>query len=341
MDYGGEILRYLRLSFRSMGVKLYFLIGVLAISYFMLLLFYGETVRSHHFMTAAIHFSPESTAEGDVMSLQQWDAVCDTFDQYKGQIEGHIYASVALVPQKGDLYSSLYYFRGGNNSFTKEQYQSCVKLIKTNKKQKQITFGNSVFEVQHWDSEYSEIPVTPVAKEQLPIQNLSFICGCMSAGTYRQLKEKLQKIFPAYRCTVEQIDQVIELERQKTYLFLLVVFVCIFNVALAYQYIIQKQRYHIVIYRLCGCRRYWLYFFSVCEITLLFLVSFLLAAAAYRLLYPQMYHLGMVSLRQGMELLYFGAAGIICGMITILFLLLCSIRLIRKPVKELYQGEVE
>lgn len=334
-------MKYIRLSFQSMGVKLYFLIGVLAISYFMLLLFYGETVRSHHFMTATIHFSPENIAQGETITLRQWDAVCDTFEQYEGQMEGHIYASVALVPQKGDLYSSLYYFRGGSNSFTKEQYQSCVKLIKTNKTQKQITFGTSVFQVQHWDSKYSEIPVTTVAKEKLPVQNLSFICGCMSAGTYRQLKKNLQKIFPAYRCMVEQMDQVIKLEWQKTYLFLLVVFVCIFNVALAYQYIIQKQRYHIVIYRLCGCRRHRLYFFSICEIVLLFLVSFLLAVASYYLLYPQMYHLGVVSLRQGMELLYFGAAGIICGMITILFLMLCSIGLIRKPVKELYQGEVE
>lgn len=328
-------MKYVILSLRSMGAKLYIMLFVLVISFFMLLLFYGEVVRNHHFILSMMYFTVPDK-EGQVLTSEQWEAICRTFEKYDQKIEGDAYATITLSPEGEEIYSSQYFFQGGENSFTEEQYRSCAKIIKTSKKAKKLQIGSTWFTVQHWDSKYSEIPITTVVSEQLPVWNIEIVSGCMGGKDYKSMANKMQKILPSYRCTVTQMDQIIQMEWKKTYLFFAAVLVSIFNVALIYQYIVQEQRYHIVIYRLCGSRRYQLYFISLIEIMLLFAVSFAAAMAGYYLLYSGMYRLGIVSLRNTMSVSYVATAGILCGIITVLFLLLCSTNSIRRPVKELY-----
>lgn len=328
-------MKYILLSLRSMKGKLYIMLFVLSVSFFMLLLFYGETVRNHHFVLSTVHFKCQK-AQGEELTTQQWKDVCRAFREYEDKIEGEAYVSVTLRPQGEDIYSSLYYFQGEKNTFTKEQYETCAKIIKTDKEAKELKIGSTLLSAQHWDSGYSEIPITTVAKEKFPIWDISIVCGCMSGNDYKNLGDRLQKILPSYSCSVDQVDQVIQMERQKTYLFLVAVLVSIFNIALIYQYIMQAQRYHIIIYRLCGGRRHQLYAISLVVILMLFVVSFTVAVAGYLLFYPGMYRLGIVSLKNAMGIFYIGLAGVLCGLVTILLLMICSAGLIRRPVKELY-----
>ena len=328
-------MKYVILSLRSMGKKLYIMLFVLVISFYILLLFYGESVRNHHFVMSTMRFSAQEMGSG-VLTLSQWNAICKTFEDYRGKIEENVYVTMNLCPQGQNIYSSLYYFQGEENSFTKKQYQDCAKIIKTNQQVKEVQIGSTRLTAQQWDSGYSEIPITTVAKEQLPVWNFAIVCGSMSGRDYKTLANRLQKILPDYSCSVDQIHQVLKIERQKTYLFVVAVLVSVFNIGLIYQYIMQEQRYHTIVYRLCGCQKRQLYFISLMESMVFFVSSFALAAGVYFCTYSGMYRLGMVSLKNSLGISYVGTAAILCGVVTILLLVLCSAGTIRKPIKDLY-----
>ena len=224
----------------------------------------------------------------------------------------------------------------GKNTFSEKEYQSCAKIVKTNQKKEKLRIASTWFTAQHWDSPYNEIPITTVAANELPVQNISLVCGCTSGKDYKKLANQIQETFPSYNFRADQIDQVLGLERQKTCLFLIAVLVSLFNIALIYQYIMQEQRPHIILYQLCGCQKHQLYFISLAEAALMFAMPFAAAAAAYFLLYPAMYQLGIVSMQSAMGFSYTWTACLFCGIGTVLFFFPCSAALARKPIKESY-----
>lgn len=336
-------MKYVILSFQSMKAKLYVILFVLMLSFFILLLFYGETARNHHFILSTIYLSAKEEGKA-ALTTGQWEEICQTFKEYQGRMEGSVYVDLTLCSEGKelkDIYSSLYYFqwdgrKEGKNTFSEKEYQSCAKIVKTNQKKEKLRIASTWFTAQHWDSPYNEIPITTVAANQLPVQNISLVCGCMSGKDYKKLANQIQETFPSYNFRADQIDQVLGLERQKTCLFLIAVLVSLFNIALIYQYIMQEQSPHIILYQLCGCRKHQLYFISLTQAILLFIIPFTAAAVGYFLLYPTMYQLGIVSLQSAMGFSYTGTACLFCGMVTVLFFLLCSAALVRKPVRESY-----
>lgn len=326
---------YILKSFRCMGKKLYVLFFVLIISFFCLQIFYGETVRSHRFVTSLIGFRTEEP-NGTKFSLKQWNEVNSLFKEYDEKIEGKAYATVYFGNVGKNVIVSRYFFKGGKNSFTEDEYKSCVRIVKMPLDKKKIKIHGVDFKVQKWDDEYCDVPVTTAAKEEIPVLSISISCDTMGGNDYKTLVNRLQKILPDYQCSTDDSEKVVSLEMRKTYMFIAVVLISVFNVAFIYQYIIAEQKKRIAVYRLCGCSNLKLYTMSIIEIFVLFIISYFIATLLYYLSYNGIYKAGMVSLKYAPGMSYLLTAGGVSGIITVILMFICTFGTMNKAVKDMY-----
>ncbi|MDE6851349.1 MAG: hypothetical protein K2J67_02525 [Lachnospiraceae bacterium] len=350
-------MKYVWLSFRCMKYKLCILLFVLFVSFYSLLLFYGEIVRNHHFVQSSLYFSP---GEGLAVPFteEQWEGICRVFGQYRDGIEGDAYITLELTVEenvaeemekfvmgetsvKPWYFCSKYSFQEEWNTFTKEEYKAREKIVCSHRKEKKVQIAGKWYQVRQWDAGHSEIPITTVAAEKLPVKQIMMDCGCMSGNDYQGFRRKMQKILPEYDCTINVSDRLITLERQKTYLFAAAVLISVFNIALIYQFVMQEQKRRIMIYRICGCRSGQLYLLSLVEILFLFLASFLPAVLFYYAGYAGMYRLHALSLKQPPGAFYILLAGGICGVLSLLVLFFSFWQIYRRSVKELYVEGVD
>ena len=333
-------MKYVWLSFRCMKYKLCILLFVLFVSFYSLLLFYGESVRNHHFLQSSLYFSP---GEGQAVPFteEQWEEICRVFGQYRDGIEGDAYITLDLAVEenvdeemekfvmgeasvKPWCFSSKYFFREEGNTFTEEEYEAKEKIVCSHRKEKKVQIEGEWYQVRQWDAGHSEIPVTTAAAEKLPVKNIMMECGCMSGNDYQGFRRKMQDILSEYDCTVNVSGRLIALERQKTYLFAAAVLISVFNIAL-----------------ICGCRSGQLYLLSLLEILFLFLAGFLPAVLCYYAGYAGMYRMHVLSLKQPPGAFYILLAGGICGALSLLVLFFSFWQIYRRSVKELYVEGVD
>lgn len=350
-------MKYVWLSFRCMKYKLCILLFVLFVSFYSLLLFYGESVRNHHFVQSSLYFSPE---EGQAVPFteEQWEGICRVFGQYRDGIEGDAYITLELALEENAaeemekflmgetsvkpwFFCSKYSFQEEWNTFTEEEYETKKKIVCSHREEKKVQIEGEWYQVRQWDAGNSEIPVTTVAAEKLPVRQIMMDCGCMSGNDYQGFRRKMQEILSEYDCTINVSDRLIALERQKTYLFAAAVLISVFNIALIYQFVMQEQKRRIMIYRICGCRSGQLYLLSLAEILLLFLASFLPAVLCYYAGYAGMYRIHVLSLKQPPGAFYILLAGGICGALSLLVLFFSFWQIYRRSVKELYVEGVD
>lgn len=350
-------MKYVWLSFRCMKYKLCILLFVLFVSFYSLLLFYGESVRNHHFLQSSLYFSP---GEGQAVPFteEQWEEICRVFGQYRDGIEGDAYITLDLAVEenvdeemekfvmgeasvKPWCFSSKYFFREEGNTFTEEEYEAKEKIVCSHRKEKKVQIEGEWYQVRQWDAGHSEIPVTTAAAEKLPVKNIMMECGCMSGNDYQGFRRKMQDILSEYDCTVNVSGRLIALERQKTYLFAAAVLISVFNIALIYQFVMQEQKRRIMVYRICGCRSGQLYLLSLLEILFLFLAGFLPAVLCYYAGYAGMYRMHVLSLKQPPGAFYILLAGGICGALSLLVLFFSFWQIYRRSVKELYVEGVD
>ena len=277
-----------------------------------------------------LYFSPR---EGQAVPFteEQWEGIYRVFGQYRDGIEGDAYITLELAVEenvdeemekfmmgetsvKPWFFCSQYSFGEDWNTFTKEEYEAREKIVYSHRGEKKVQIEGEWYQVRQWDAGNSEIPVTTVAAEKLPVKNIMMECGCMSGNDYQGFRRKMQGILPEYDCTVNVSGRLIALERQKTYLFAAAVLISVFNIALIYQFVMQEQKRRIMIYRICGCRSGQLYLLSMVEILLLFLASFFPAVLCYYAVYAGMYRLHMLSLKHPpVPFIFFWRAETACG----------------------------